>query len=766
MGSTLRKRVSGLVSAAVLASAFFALQAGDAEAATPAALPISGFYQIVADPAHGHLFISEGDQNVIVVTDLSGTEVATIDGQYDAAGIALSPDGSTLYAALGGDDAVSAISTSTLKQTALYQLGNGDSPMDVAVQSDKVWVSYATGTAGEAAIGAIDLSATTPAFETQSTMGGWYNPPELAADPSGSGVLVAAEPGLSPTSLATYNTATDPATVLAQNGHFDNCSNEEDLAVTPGGSDFVLACGSPYVHDQYSTATLDAAGDYPSTRYPDAVAMDANGDVAAGTGSNPSDPDLYVYAAGGSTPLSTFNLADPGGYNLAARGLAFLPDGSQLFAVLQDPSVPGTFALQVLQDPTLTTSGLTLSGSPYAYIGQDVNLSGALTLASGSTPTGTEVDITRSVEGGTQTQTFTADTTTGGHYTLSDIPPGTGVYTYSASYSGSASVAPSTATFTVTVTKIRADLTLSGPGSIAIGKKAYLTGQLTTASDSVATGTPVTITRSLKGETQTSQFTVKTRANGDFSLTDTPPAAGDYTYTASYAGSSVFTAATTSTGVTVSKILPVLTLSAGPSRVNYDTAIHLSAHLGPTFKNRTVSIYAQPLGSSKKTLVKTGKVNSAGDLAASYVAPHSTEFSVTFAGDAHYLAEARASTVGVYAQVAQTISGYYGHKRLHGVTYWLFHSNATLKVHATVTPKKAGECVVFEVQEYYQGAWHANVSTPCVKLSKASTAAAAFGLSHADLGQPYRVRSDFVRSGTDSSNLSSDSAWDYTIVNQ
>ena len=60
-------------------------------------------------------------------------------------GITLSPDGSTLYAALSGAHAVSAISTATLQQTAAYSLGAANSPLQVAVQSGKLWVSYNTG---------------------------------------------------------------------------------------------------------------------------------------------------------------------------------------------------------------------------------------------------------------------------------------------------------------------------------------------------------------------------------------------------------------------------------------------------------------------------------------------------------------------------------------------------------------------------------------------------------------------------------------------
>jgi YVTN family beta-propeller protein len=43
-------------------------------------------------------------------------------------GIALSPDGRTLYAALASGHAVSAINTMTLQQTASYPVGDANTP--------------------------------------------------------------------------------------------------------------------------------------------------------------------------------------------------------------------------------------------------------------------------------------------------------------------------------------------------------------------------------------------------------------------------------------------------------------------------------------------------------------------------------------------------------------------------------------------------------------------------------------------------------------
>jgi YVTN family beta-propeller protein len=539
------------------------LPAASAHADTIKPLPIASFYQIVADTAHGHLFISQGSSSYshIIVTNLAGQQVTAIAGQDGVTGIALSPNGKTLYAALGSAHAVSAIDTATLKQTASYPIGNANTPVDVAVQSGKVWVSYNTGTPGSATVGDINLSAKPPAFQTQAALGGWYAAPQLAADPHDTGVLIAAEPSLSPSSVASYNVSVNPATVRAQSTFFQNCENESDLAVVPGGAEFILACGGEYTHYRYSTADLSQQGSYASTNYPDAVAIDAHGDVAAGTANNPSAPDIYVYRQGGDIALNTYNLASSGA-NLMPRGLAWSADGSRLFAVLKTST--SSYYLQVIDGPTL--------------------------------------------------------------------------------------------------------------------------------------------------------------------------------------------------------ISPSLTLATGRATLGYEATVHVTAHLGPTHRNRRVSIYARSFGTRSRTLLKTGKVNSHGNLTVSYKASHSTTFSVVFSGDAYYAPKTATRAVHVRAKVSESLSGYYRSERIGRTTYRLYHRRNKLYVHVTVEPNKRGQCVEAQAQEYAQGAWHANVTTGCGRLNSSSKFSGYLGLTHADIGYHYRIRVDYIRSSKDTSNLSNDSAWQYFIV--
>ncbi len=388
---------AGMITPLGLLSAGSALPA---LAASPVTLPIASYYQMAVDAAHGHIFISQGSsgQDGILVTDLTGQVVTTITGQAGVVGITLSPDGSTLYAALSTGDAVTAISTATLTQTASYPLAAGDSPYNVAVQSGKIWVSYNTGTLFAAAIGYFDPSAASPALQAPAVMGGWESAPQLAADPADTGVLVAIGADTSIAGLASYDTAANPVSTIAGSpGGLPVCGNEQDLAVAPGGSEFTVACRDTEAVDHvYSTTSLSLLRSLGSSTYPAlpvAIAYDAAGDVAAGTTTFVPSPDLYIYPPGGTTSLNAYTLYALSGLGgiLAPRGLGWLPDGSQVFGVLNRTT---SYALAVITNPAVPQHDSTdtvVNCSLVAFaVGQTTSCTAVVTdTASGpTTPTG------------------------------------------------------------------------------------------------------------------------------------------------------------------------------------------------------------------------------------------------------------------------------------------------------------------------------------------------------------------------------------------
>jgi YVTN family beta-propeller protein len=642
------------------------LPASVAQADSGTPLPIAGFDRIVADSAHGHLFISQGDysgSSQILVTDMLGDKVAAISGQDGAMGMVLSPDGTTLYVALASDDAVSAISTTTLRQTASYPLGAGNSPVDVAVQSGKIWVSYNTATAGSAAIGDINLAASAPAFQSQAAMGGWATAPNLSADPSDTGILVAlVAPTNQPTLAASYNVAADPPAALARADLGPDCGDSGDLAVLPGGAQVIVSCGDSAPVD--STADLsqvssDATGGNPA----DAVAADARGDVASG-GQSSGDgvPNLDIYPPGAATPVNTYDTGVAS--YIALRGMAWSADGSQLSVVMDDdPFSPSIFTLQTFSYPALTGSALAMSGPQDSAYRQPLTLTGQLTVSSGP------------------------------------LPPA---------------------------------------------------------------ATLITITRSAAGTTATATFAVPMAADGSFTLTDTPSVPGSYTYTASYGGSTTLAPATATYSVVVNPLPTTLTLTAGAATVTYPSASHLTAHLGTTYRNRTISIYAQAYGSKTRTLIKTAKVNSHGNLTISYTAAHNTVFSADFTGDTLYAPATATATVSVRVGVSETLSGYYSSERIGRTTYRRYHRGNPIRAQATISPDKHGHCTGFVIQKYSPDGWQQQ-SQVCVNLAKSSKATATLHLTHARAGARYRIRAQWP-AAADLSNLPNNSSWQYLII--
>jgi hypothetical protein len=162
--------------------------------------------------------------------------------------------------------------------------------------------------------------------------------------------------------------------------------------------------------------------------------------------------------------------------------------------------------------------------------------------------------------------------------------------------------------------------------------------------------------------------------------------------------------------------------------------------------------------------LKTGKVSSSGTLTMTYTAPHSTTFSEVFTGDAHYAARTITHAVSVWAKVTLTLSDSYGSKKVSGTTYRLYHHTARLDTAVAVAPDKSGQCMELQVQEYYRGAWYANVTTGCGTLNSSSKVSGYLTLNSADLNYPYRIRADYIRSSKDTSNLSTDSGWLYFMV--
>jgi hypothetical protein len=461
------------------------LLAGPTGVARAVSVPLTGDDNVVVDTLHGHLFASPEFQqqgasspDAVLVTDLNGTVVTAITGLSGVQGLALSPDDSMLYAAVPGNHDVVGISTTTLKVTKTYRLPQAYSPQELAVEDGKLWVSYYASVPGvTAAIGDIDLTAAHPVF-TPGTLPGYYvYAPKLVADPRGHGTLVAEYTGISPwDGVGVYDVATTPPTTYLQGTQLASCPENSDIAVLPGGSEFVVAgCSDSFNEGTdpdpglqvFSTSTLKhVATWYGGYGTPRSVSVAANGLVAVGNAVN-TGPDLYTFKPGATTQQDTYSLQTelpPGSseyFTLIDGGLAFAPDGSVLTAVTEGLTQTGSaFILYILPSPGVRGATLSLGGTKSAALGKPVTLTGRLAYTVGSPAAGTTVTIVRSLAGSSATKTVTVRTAAGGAFKLTDLPGAAGTYTYTARYAGNSTHEADTAARTVSILRDPVTLTL------------------------------------------------------------------------------------------------------------------------------------------------------------------------------------------------------------------------------------------------------------------------------------------------------------------
>lgn len=470
------RRTAVLALASLTLSMTTALAAGSQAALADETLsiPMSSFADIVVDDTHGHVFLSGGNgTSSIQVRDLAGAAVTTVANEPGASQMALSADGSTLYVALVNGDAVSAISTSTLTETARYATGASTCPATVAVTGGKVWFGYGCGGAS-GNIGVIDPAAVDPApLVTLGKSSGWYYAPGLQSSAAKPGMLVAGEFGISPATLRVLDVSSGDVVVVASN---QPGSNLGDFALSPDGSHVVTASGSPYEHPSFSTTDLSADGVYSSTDYPNAVAM--VGDlVAAGVNGIYAD-DIYIHHADGGN-VRSYEIGGSGNSNggLHTAGLAFNADGSVLYAVTGATPYGGSLALHVLHDPGKSVSAMTLTKPASASINHPYVISGRLTAGDGI-PAGTVVSVKRSSSYGVAT--LPSETTgSEGSFTIPDNVGHRGTFTYTASWAGDATHAGSSASVAVAVTGATPSVSITtSSGPYAYGAKPVVVAHL------------------------------------------------------------------------------------------------------------------------------------------------------------------------------------------------------------------------------------------------------------------------------------------------
>jgi hypothetical protein len=99
--------------------------------------------------------------------------------------------------------------------------------------------------------------------------------------------------------------------------------------------------------------------------------------------------------------------------------------------------------------------------------------------------------------------------------------------------------------------------------------------------------------------------------------------------------------------VTVTRKEPALPVAASPRTATGRQAVDITVHLGSTYTDRTVTVYARPSGSKQQTRLVSGTVNRAGNLTVRWVATRTAALSAVFAGDSQYQAKTVTTAVTV-----------------------------------------------------------------------------------------------------------------------
>jgi hypothetical protein len=315
-----------------------------AEAGTP--LPLTNFFDMVIDGAHGHVFVTGGPGNSsIVVLDFNGSIVTTLTDEADAAGMALSQDGAILYVALADSSGIDKIDTETLAKTGSISLGSITTTGALALAGGLLWSGY-----GECA-GISGIMSIDPATELIRQYSGVDYPdycPYFVVSEADPNVMVAWDLYLGPVTLREYRVDVDPPALLAER-FMSEYKEPRDFAYIPDGTKILvpdlggvqeinasdLSDDGPFYPTPYNSTAVDVLG--PAVGY-----------LLAGSPGGFDPSAAVTFAVGSVDRLRTAYQGPPGIYD---RAVAFGPDGSKAFTVTGDPGVSATF--NVIHEPLM-----------------------------------------------------------------------------------------------------------------------------------------------------------------------------------------------------------------------------------------------------------------------------------------------------------------------------------------------------------------------------------------------------------------------------
>ncbi|QOV41950.1 Ig-like domain repeat protein [Streptomyces chromofuscus] len=631
-----------LFSSAVLS----VVAAGPASAVTAT---VGSYGGMVVDGARGRVYLGDDATGQIIAADYNGNRVDSVSGINGVFDLALSDDGSTLYATARVSHEIVALDAATLDIKARYPVATNAGPAYVEFAGGKVWFSYGDQWDGD--LGSVDPSVDPASgadpvalaqIPAEGTGSGMWGQALLDTDPLRPGLLAVGETGDSTGTEAVFDVSSGTPVLTAwHDSSYQLNDGVGDIDLVAGG-DQVLINGTE--RHAYANGTLTEAGAYPAGQRAD---VGLSGMIAQISGTK-----VAVYRPNATQPVRTYSMGTQ-----AAAAVAWAPDSSRIFALV--PSAGG-YTLKPLTQPTLNVPTLTVNAPATATRAKQLTVTGRIS-ATVPLPTGIRLSVTRT--------------------------------------------------------------DLESPAGKALAS-------------------------------------VAVKADGTYSFTDIPPAGGKVTYKVAYAGDSGHTAVSASDSVEVSRASTSLTLNNNGKLYNYGADVRFVAHLGTTYKNRSVEIYADPFGADKpNTRIKLGTVDSQGNIAAWVDMTRDTTVTAVFRGDARYKPKTVKSTAFARVRISTAVSKHYKTAKIGTTLYYWFHKSTDPLLTTTMT-YYPGRHQRFDLQVYYQGTWY-SAESQYFPLGTAGKSAVSLGAPD-ESGIRARMRSVYVNgSSGDSVNSTTYGSWKY-----
>ncbi|MFE1443030.1 YncE family protein [Streptomyces sp. NPDC058739] len=696
----------------------------------------------VVDGVHQHIFFSDRYENRIVVTNYSGTVLKTFTGLPGVRDMVLTPDAKTLYAAVQGADKIVAIDTASLALTAEYPTGTGTVPSTVAYTEGTIWFGYGDG--WDSGLGAVDLIPKTPPTpEPTVTPTPTDTPTEPTTEPP--------TPTDTPTEPTDPPSPTDTPTEPTEPTETPDPTDTETPTETPGPTDPTDPPSEPQAlaaqaegDDVAPTVRLGLDGGYNWSTPPMLYADPDNAGTLVALDGGISSAPIVVYDVATGTP-AILRSATPGGFH---RDAALTPDGQSIVVAgpgsravteykLSDLSVARTYPtkdqplmVDVAPDGTVaaTVRDVDNLGDTYVFSGGPAGPASVRNLTGQWMPAWGH-QLNWSADGAKLfVLTGNSDST---RFRRVDEPR---------KY-------PTTATVNVPTTAPRA-------------KPLTVSGTLVSASRLPA-GTPLTVVRTdMESPNGKSLGTKLLGTGGKFSFTDTPLSGARVSYKVTYAGDATRLAASATDSVEVSRATPSLTLNNNGRVYSYGADVRFTAHLGTTYKNRKVEIWADPFGADKPNrLVRSGTVNSSGNLSVVLDMTRDARITARFAGDSRYKPRSVSSTVGAKVRVSLGLTGYYKKQSVWGQTYH-YYKKTRNPLFTTVMSRYPGRQQKLAFEIYYQGKWY-DANSYYFELSSTGVSKVELLGPH-ETGWRLRARSSYINgSSGDSVNSTTHGAWKY-----